>query len=400
MTELLRWGVDLLRHLLRTLDWPLLGALLALMAIGLAVLYSAGGEALGSHLVLAQGVRFGVGLVAMWALSRITPVRLRAWTPGVFAVALVPLVLVLFIGTGKHGAHWIDLKFFYLQPSELLKIALPMMLAWYLHREPLPPGWRTTLVAALLIGLPTGLILLQPDFGTAMLVAASGVFGLYLAGLSWWWFITAGVLGGTAVGLVMFAPISWFSFLREYQQNRILTFRDPENDPLWCRMEHPAVEDRHRRRRLDRQGLGPGLAVAPGLPARTHHRLHLLGAVGGVRLGGRGRRVAAVPVRGGALPVDRDGCARHLLAPARGHTGDGAVRLRDRQRRHGVRPAARGGRADAAAQLRRHVRGVAAGGPGPGDGGARASACAWVLMPHRHVLCSPCAESRVLPSRR
>ena len=117
-------------------------------------------------------------------------------------------------------------------PGELLKIALPMMLAWYLHREPLPPGWRTTIVAALLIGLPTGLILLQPDFGTAMLVAASGVFGLYLAGLSWWWFITAGVLGGTAVGLVMFAPISWFSFLREYQQNRILTFRDPENDPL------------------------------------------------------------------------------------------------------------------------------------------------------------------------
>lgn len=227
MTDLLRWGFDLLRHTLRTLDWLLLGALLALMAIGLAVLYSAGGDALGTRLVLAQGVRFGVGLAAMWALSRVTPVRLRAWTPGVFAVALLPLVLVLFIGTGKHGAHWIDLRFFYLQPSELLKIALPMMLAWYLHREPLPPGWRTTIVSALLIGLPTGLILLQPDFGTAMLVAASGVFGLYLAGLSWWWFITAGVLGGTAVGLVMFAPISWFSFLREYQQNRILTFRDP-----------------------------------------------------------------------------------------------------------------------------------------------------------------------------
>ncbi|KAF1712022.1 rod shape-determining protein RodA [Pseudoxanthomonas kalamensis DSM 18571] len=232
MKDLLRWLFDLLRYLTRTLDWPLLLGLGALMVIGLAVLYSAGGVSQGSHLVLAQGARFAIGLGAIWALSRVPPNRLRAWTPWVFLASLLPLVLVLFIGTGKHGHHWINLKVFYFQPSELLKLTLPMMLAWYLNREPLPPRLRTVIGSVLLIGVPTGLVLLQPDFGTAMLVAASGVFALYLAGLSWWWFAAAGVGAATAGGLAMFAPISWFSFLRPYQQNRILTFRDPENDPL------------------------------------------------------------------------------------------------------------------------------------------------------------------------
>lgn len=232
MSDLLRWAFDVMRHLLRTLDWPLLLALSALMGVGLAVLYSAGGEAQGTRLMLAQGARFAVGIAAMWGLSRVSPVRLRGWTPGVFAATLVLLVLVLFIGTGKHGAHWIDLKVFYLQPSELLKISLPMMMAWYLHREPLPPSFRTVLVAGLIVGIPTGLILLQPDFGTGMLVVASGAFALLLAGLPWWWVGTAGVVGTTLAALAWFAPIEWFSMLRPYQQNRILTFRDPENDPL------------------------------------------------------------------------------------------------------------------------------------------------------------------------
>ncbi len=232
MRPFLGWLGDIFARLTRTLDWPLLLALGALMGIGLAVLHSAGGPGQGSRLVLAQGARFGVGLAAMWVLSQVPPVRLRAWTPGVFVVALLPLVAVLFIGTGKHGHHWINLGVFYFQPSELAKITLPMMMAWYLHREPLPPRLRTVLGSAALIAVPTGLILLQPDFGTAMLVAASGVFALYLAGLSWWWFLAAGLGGGTAFGLAMFAPISWFSFLRPYQQDRILTFRDPENDPL------------------------------------------------------------------------------------------------------------------------------------------------------------------------
>ena len=225
MSEILRWLVDLLRYFLRTLDWALLLALAALMGIGLAVLYSAGGEAQGMRLMLAQGARFAAGLVAMWGLSRVTPTRLRAWTPGAFLASLVPLVLVLFIGSGKHGNHWIDLKLFYLQPSELMKISLPMMLAWYLHRETLPPRLPTVLTSCALIAVPAALILLQPDFGTGRLVVASGVFALLLAGLPWWWV-------GVAVGAIAAAaPVAWFWFLRQYQKDRILTFLNPENDP-------------------------------------------------------------------------------------------------------------------------------------------------------------------------
>ncbi|KRG70382.1 rod shape-determining protein RodA [Pseudoxanthomonas dokdonensis] len=226
MSEILRWLFGLIRYFLRSLDWPLLLALLSLMGIGLAVLYSAGGDAQGTHLMLAQGARFAVGLVAMWALSRVSVIRLRAWSPGVFALTFIPLIIVLFVGTGKHGHLWIDLKLFYLQPSELLKISLPMMMAWYLNRQPLPPRIRTVLVAALIIGVPTCLILLQPDFGTAMLVATSGVFALLLAGLPWWWV----GLGLSAVAAA--APVAWFWFLRQYQKDRILTFLNPENDPL------------------------------------------------------------------------------------------------------------------------------------------------------------------------
>jgi rod shape determining protein RodA len=221
---ILRWLFDLVARTVRTLDWPLLAAVLALMGIGLAVLYSAGGQS--SQLVFAQGARFGVGLAAMWALSRVPPSQLRNWTPLVFGASLVPLILVLFIGTGRHGSHWIDLGVFYFQPAELLKLSLPMMAAWHLNSRPLPPRIGTVLVTALIIAVPTGLIMLQPDFGTAMLVAASGAFALYLSGLSWWWFGTA------LAGVAATAPVAWFWLLKPYQKDRILTFLNPESDPL------------------------------------------------------------------------------------------------------------------------------------------------------------------------
>lgn len=224
MNPILRWLLDLLARFTRTLDPWLCAALAGLMLVGLAVLYSAGNESRG--LVLAQGARYGLGCAAMWALSRTSPLRLRNASPLVFAASLLPLVLVLFIGTGRHGQHWINLGVFYFQPSEVLKLSLPMMLAWYLNRQPLPPRLLTVLAAAGMIALPFGLILLQPDFGTGMLVAASGVFALFLAGLSWWWFVAA--VGGVAAA----APAAWFWMLRPYQKDRILTFLDPETDPL------------------------------------------------------------------------------------------------------------------------------------------------------------------------
>jgi rod shape determining protein RodA len=128
-------------------------------------------------------------------------------------------------GTGRSGRHWLNLGVVYVQPAELLKLAVPMALAAYLHDRPLPPRWYELAFCALLIGLPTGLILLQPDLGTALLVASSGVFVVFLAGIQWWRILAIGGLAAAA------APAGWL-FLREYQRDRLRTFLDPEADPL------------------------------------------------------------------------------------------------------------------------------------------------------------------------
>ena len=222
MMAFLHWLGDLAHRLVRTLDWPLCAALGALMAFGLLVMHSAGGP----HLVMAQGSRFAVGVLAMWGISRISPLRLRAWTPLIYALSMLPLLAVFVIGTGKYGRQWLNLGLFYLQPAELLKISMPMMAAWYLHQRPLPPRLFTVLVTAVIIGVPTGLVMLQPDFGTGVLIAASGAFVLLLAGLPWWW-VGVGV-GGVAAA----APIAWIWLLRPYQKDRIMMFLDPEADAL------------------------------------------------------------------------------------------------------------------------------------------------------------------------
>jgi rod shape determining protein RodA len=230
MNVLLRMLLDLLLRFLRTLDLPLLAGLLALMGMGLATQYSAGNESLRG--VAMQGAFYCVGLGALWGASRVPAHLLKQATPAIFVASLVPLVLVLFIGSGKYGNHWINLGFFNFQPSELAKLTLPMMLAWHFDRHRLPPAIPVLLGGVAIIALPVGLTLLQHDLGTAALVLAAGVFVLFLAGTSWWWWGAAGVIGGTGFALAMFAPIEWLGFLRPYQQDRILTFRDPENDPM------------------------------------------------------------------------------------------------------------------------------------------------------------------------
>ena len=228
MNPLLRWLSGVVARALRTVDLPLLAALAMLMAASLAVLYSAGGES--PRLVMAQGARFAIGVAVMWGISRIVPQTLRAASPYAYAASLLPLVVVLFLGTGRHGGHWLNLGVFYFQPSELMKLSLPMMLAWYLDRAILPPRPPTVLVAAVLIGVPVGLILLQRDFGTAMLVLSTGAFALFLAGLSWWWFLGAGV------AMAAVAPVAWFWLLRPYQKDRVMTFVEgltgSHDDPL------------------------------------------------------------------------------------------------------------------------------------------------------------------------
>lgn len=230
MSVILRWLLDLLLRFVRSLDPWLLLALMTLMVIGLATQYSASNESV--RLVTTQGVYFCVGLVALWVVSRVPVHILKQFTPVAYAASIIPLVLVLFIGRGKYGNHWINLGLFNFQPSELAKLTLPMMLAWALDRQRLPLRLRGLPVALLIIALPVGLVILQRDLGTAVLVLASGIFVLFLAGLSWWWFVSAGIAAVGGFSLAMFAPIGWFWFLRSYQQDRILTFRNPENDPM------------------------------------------------------------------------------------------------------------------------------------------------------------------------
>lgn len=214
---------EFLLKLFDKVDMPLLLALCAVMVASLIVQSSAGGG--DSHVVIAQGARFAAGLVAMVLLTRVSPGRLRIWTPIVFALTLALLPLVFAFGSGRSARLWINLGFFYLQPGELLKLTVPMMVAWYLHRVPLPPRWGTLLVCAAIIGAPVGLIVLQPDLGTGMLVAASGAFTLFLAGMAWW---RIGLFAGLGIGAL---PIAW-TFLMPYQKDRILMFVNPESDPL------------------------------------------------------------------------------------------------------------------------------------------------------------------------
>jgi rod shape determining protein RodA len=204
-------------------DVPLLVALLLVVGAGLAVLHSAAVEQ--PRMVWLQAARIGVGLVALWVISRIPPVQLRLWTPWLFAISLVLLALVPLLGTGRSGRHWLNFGVFYVQPAELLKLTVPMVVAAWLHARPLPPRWGSLAACAAMIGVPTALIAMQPDLGTALVVAASGTFVVFLGGIAWW---RIGLLAGLAAAV---APLGW-SMLKEYQKQRLRTFLDPESDPL------------------------------------------------------------------------------------------------------------------------------------------------------------------------
>jgi rod shape determining protein RodA len=204
-------------------DLPLIAALLLLALCGLVTLYSA--SDLDRHLVLNQAARFILGGILMLAIARIPPSVLRNWTPWLYVASMLLLVAVALLGQGRGANRWLNLGIMRFQPSELVKLTLPMMVAWYLHARELPPRWLTLAAVAILIAAPAWLISRQPDLGTALLVAASGVFAVFLAGLAWWRIVL--VLGAAAGA----APVAWH-FMHEYQRNRLRMFLDPESDPL------------------------------------------------------------------------------------------------------------------------------------------------------------------------
>jgi rod shape determining protein RodA len=219
--RLRRFGMRMLRR--PRLDLPLIVALILLAGIGLVTLYSAGGNNVG--LVAGQAARFVLGGVLIMVISRIPPPVLRSWTPWLYLGSTALLVVVAALGEGRGAYRWLDLGVMRFQPSELLKLTMPMMVAWYLHPRQLPPSWKDIIVVGGLIAIPAALIAEQPDLGTALLVAAAGAFALFLSGMAWW---RIGALIG-AVGAVI--PVAWH-FLHEYQRNRVRTLLDPESDPL------------------------------------------------------------------------------------------------------------------------------------------------------------------------
>ena len=205
------------------LDVPLLLGLLLLMSFGLVVLYSASGENM--DVVFRQGARLGVGLIAMLVLSQVPPHILRIWTPWLYVIGVLLLLATWFVGVGRGAERWLDLGLFRFQPSEIMKLAVPMMLAWYLHPRRLPPAPAALLTSCVILVVPAVLIARQPDLGTALLVAVSGGFVLFLSGLQW------RVLLGMAGLALATAPALWL-VMHEYQRNRVRTFLDPESDPL------------------------------------------------------------------------------------------------------------------------------------------------------------------------
>ncbi|QIT56446.1 rod shape-determining protein RodA [Aquisalimonas sp. 2447] len=207
------------------LDVQLVTALLLLSCAGIAVLYSATNQSMDA--VQNQVIRLSAAFTGMVVMAQIPPDTLRRWTPWVFLGGLVMLVLVLLVGTVGQGAQrWLDLGLFRFQPAELMKLAIPMAVAWYLSMRPLPPSLPSVLLATVAIAVPTGLIILQPDLGTALLVSASGFFALFLAGLRWRVMVTV------LMAILAMIPVFWLFLMREYQKQRVLTLFDPERDPL------------------------------------------------------------------------------------------------------------------------------------------------------------------------
>ncbi|MGM0915557.1 MAG: rod shape-determining protein RodA [Pseudomonadota bacterium] len=207
------------------LDPWLLGLLLLLMGAGLVVMYSASGQRIDT--VISQGIRFGVALGVMVVIAQFAPATLIRWALPAYLLGVAMLVAVELVGDMGMGAQrWLVIPgVIRFQPSELMKLAMPLMVAAYLSRRELPPRARDLAVCALIVGVPVVLIAKQPDLGTSLLVGSSAVFVVLLAGLSWRIIGLLGVLAAAAL------PLLWMN-MHDYQRRRVLTFLDPNSDPL------------------------------------------------------------------------------------------------------------------------------------------------------------------------
>ena len=213
-----------LLKMLQRVDLVLLAALSLLMFMGLVTLYSATDTEM--DLVYRQGIHFTLGLILMLLFSQVEGKTLRQFAVWLYVIGVILLVLVLAIGVIKKGAQrWLYVGID-IQPAEMMKLAVPMMVAYFFSEKPLPPRFIDILIALMLVLVPMLLIAKQPDLGTALLVAMAGLFVIYLAGMSWW------LIGGSFALLAIAAPLVFNYAMHDYQRQRILTLFNPENDLL------------------------------------------------------------------------------------------------------------------------------------------------------------------------
>ena len=207
------------------LDGPLTGVLAIIVCIGVLVVYSASGQNL--KMVEHHLANIAIAVAALLALARLaTPQYLRLFAPIAYAIGILLLIVVAATGhIGKGAQRWLDVGFIRFQPSEIMKLAVPMICAWYMHERPLPPTLKDLIAMGIMIAVPTGMIVLQPDLGTALLIAASGLIVMLLAGMQF---------RIVLISLPLLAGAAWgaWHFIHDYQRQRILTFLNPETDPL------------------------------------------------------------------------------------------------------------------------------------------------------------------------
>lgn len=207
------------------IDIPLLLLLMALTVYGLVILYSASGQQFGA--VWRQARFFLIAYVMMLMAAQFSLQRYQRWAPMLYLAGIALLLAVLVVGSGAKGAQrWLSLGGFRFQPSEIMKILLPLTMASFLSARVLPPRFRHILVSLLILALPAALVIRQPDLGTALLIASSGLFVLFMAGISW------GFIFGACVAAIASAWPAWVYLLHDYQRQRILTLLNPERDKL------------------------------------------------------------------------------------------------------------------------------------------------------------------------
>lgn len=206
------------------IDWSLFGLLLLLMSFGLIILYSASNESM--TMLSRQIIRLGLAFSVLLVLSVIPPHKYKIWTPYIYGIGLILLIAVMLIGKiGKGAQRWLDLGVFRFQPSEIMKLAVPMMTAWYFDRQTKKIDWRDLFKACGIIFIPTLLIAKQPDLGTAILVMVAGLSVVFLAGIS------TQIMLVLTTGMGLCVPLVWH-FMHDYQKQRIYTLLNPESDPL------------------------------------------------------------------------------------------------------------------------------------------------------------------------